>query len=132
MTKLNDDMFGPLQRAWLEALESGAYQQTSNFLKTDRGFCCLGVACELFAPDQWVRVGEEDGHPCHFKFGGEVGVLSMQVRDDYGFFNLNGGPHGDASVADRSLSMMNDDGCTFEEIAAKVRSNPRMYFREAK
>jgi hypothetical protein len=33
---------------WVNALRSGKYQQTSNWLQDETGHCCLGVACELF------------------------------------------------------------------------------------
>ena len=33
---------------WCEALESGKYQQIKYFLQDEKGYCCLGVACELF------------------------------------------------------------------------------------
>lgn len=33
---------------WAEALESGEYQQAKEFLCQRNGFCCLGVACEVF------------------------------------------------------------------------------------
>lgn len=36
-----------LKRRWVKALRSGDYPQTQGALKTDAGFCCLGVLCEL-------------------------------------------------------------------------------------
>lgn len=37
-------------RAWLKALRSGKYDQTTGRLEDENGFCCLGVACnELIA-----------------------------------------------------------------------------------
>lgn len=33
--------------AWTTALRSGQYPQTTEALRDDRGFCCLGVACEI-------------------------------------------------------------------------------------
>ena len=33
---------------WCEALESGKYKQTRHRLQESKGYCCLGVACELF------------------------------------------------------------------------------------
>lgn len=35
---------------WIEALRSGEYAQTTGRLQDFEGYCCLGVACELFAP----------------------------------------------------------------------------------
>jgi hypothetical protein len=35
---------------WANALRSGKYQQTTCVLQDSKGYCCLGVACEIFAP----------------------------------------------------------------------------------
>ena len=33
---------------WCDALRRGEYRQTNYALQNDNGYCCLGVACELF------------------------------------------------------------------------------------
>jgi hypothetical protein len=38
-------------RKWVKALRSGKYKQTSGTLKDDVGYCCLGVACDVFAKE---------------------------------------------------------------------------------
>ena len=38
---------------WLAALRSGDYKQTVKRLHRPDGFCCLGVACDLFNSDGW-------------------------------------------------------------------------------
>ena len=35
---------------WLEALRSGKYKQTTGRLQDSKGFCCLGVACDVLIP----------------------------------------------------------------------------------
>lgn len=35
---------------WTKALRSGKYKQTQGALHNKKGYCCLGVACELFIP----------------------------------------------------------------------------------
>lgn len=47
MAKKSIQQLGPLQLEWLEALESGKFEQGQTCLKKDNKFCCLGVACEL-------------------------------------------------------------------------------------
>ncbi len=37
-----------IAKKWVEALRSGEYSQTRGILADDRGFCCLGVLCELY------------------------------------------------------------------------------------
>lgn len=36
-----------IKQRWIEALRSNEYQQDINRLKTTKGFCCLGVLCDL-------------------------------------------------------------------------------------
>ena len=36
---------------WCQALRSREYEQGANKLQSERGFCCLGVACDLFIED---------------------------------------------------------------------------------
>lgn len=45
---------------WIAALRGGDYPQTEGKLQTDIGFCCLGVACDLYARDS----NEEYWIPC--------------------------------------------------------------------
>ena len=35
-------------KEWTKALRSGKYKQTKDTLQDKNGYCCLGVACELF------------------------------------------------------------------------------------
>jgi hypothetical protein len=51
---------------WIKALRSGKYKQTTGTLQNKEGYCCLGVACELFIPknkrqfeSDWIE--DEDG-----------------------------------------------------------------------
>lgn len=41
------------KRLWIEALHSGKYQQAYGKLRRNDGFCCLGVACDIYNHDQW-------------------------------------------------------------------------------
>ena len=36
------------KKIWVKALRSGKYKQTTHILRNTFGFCCLGVACDLF------------------------------------------------------------------------------------
>lgn len=35
---------------WVNALRSGEYKQTKHHLQDKKGYCCLGVACDIFIP----------------------------------------------------------------------------------
>lgn len=37
---------------WIVALRSGGYKQARGRLQNQRGFCCLGVACEVLIPEK--------------------------------------------------------------------------------
>ena len=50
MTKLTT-----AQQLWVDALRSGKYQQTTETLQDDKGYCCLGVACQV-AKEQGIEV----------------------------------------------------------------------------
>ena len=47
------------QTQWLAALRSGNYTIAKSYLERKGGFCCLGVACDLFLKD--TRKEHEDG-----------------------------------------------------------------------
>jgi hypothetical protein len=37
-------------KKWISALRSGKFQQTQGVLQDRDGYCCLGVACQIFSP----------------------------------------------------------------------------------
>lgn len=45
---------------WVAALRSGEYEQASGSLETFKGFCCLGVACKLFIPEDLLQYTERN------------------------------------------------------------------------
>ncbi len=62
---------------WVDALRSGEYQQARSALKTDEGYCCLGVACEVYQKE----VGDlevVEGYPAHL-YDNRSGVLPEKV-----------------------------------------------------
>lgn len=53
-----------LARAWVEALESGEFSQTTKVLRDRTGMCCLGVLCHLVDPGGWraLDIAEVEDH----------------------------------------------------------------------
>lgn len=116
---------------WVVALKSGEYKQTQSYLKTDEGFCCLGVLCDLYAKENsigWKEVistyydESEDYKEDYHEIDGSTETLPHSVRDwadmysDEGDFK-NGLVH-------PSLVSMNDDlGNNFLEIAEVIEKN---------
>jgi hypothetical protein len=40
---------------WVSALRSGKYKQTTGTLQDSNGYCCLGVACDIFIPQHKIQ-----------------------------------------------------------------------------
>lgn len=96
---------------WLAALRSGKYKQTSKYLRTEEGYCCLGVLCDLVAPDQWGVSNSISGAITHGNnpYSG-VGYPSSKVLEQVGI--------DDSDCKD--LARLNDMGKSFAEIADTI------------
>lgn len=106
-------------KAWVAALRSGKYKQAQGVLHNYHGYCCLGVACELYRQDtgngswhsarEYIFVDDDDY---------ENAVLTRRVADWLGLNveidSVVHLPSGD------SLAHMNDNGYTFEQIADAI------------
>lgn len=44
-----------LKAEWLRRLRSGEYKQDKNYLRTDSGYCCLGVLADAVPGVQWDK-----------------------------------------------------------------------------
>lgn len=129
------------RKLWAEALESGEYEQANSVLQTERGFCCLGVACvvaegwgievhrhretdklvggdldEQPAVQQWLGLKSEDGN---------FVCLNSAMAE-----NMSLSPYDD-QYPTTTLVHLNDDGnATFAELAAIIRAEPKGLFHE--
>jgi hypothetical protein len=86
---------------WVAALRSGEYQQGRFFLKSLDRFCCLGVACDIYAKEN------PDGKWLHsdFKAGDkELGVTSPPTTVCKWF----GLPEGPITAGGTGLITLND------------------------
>jgi hypothetical protein len=99
-----------IKQKWVSVLRSGEYQQTQGRLRTDNGFCCLGVLCDLYGKEH--NVEWEPGCDNHYEFQGNNASLSLYVVEWSGLEGSN--PYVDGG---KTLSLLNDSGKTFEEIA---------------
>lgn len=103
-----------IREAWIKALKSGDYEQTSGALRRDNGFCCLGVLCNLHAiahPELALKqvdvswyLGEDAGLP-------KAVMQWAGIDSKYGEYT-NG-----------SLADDNDDGESFSTIARIINRN---------
>lgn len=118
---------------WVEALESGRYEQGQNYLRTidDNKFCCLGVAEDLFNGD-WSTSEAYPGKYVVMEGGRQEAIcLTVPTQEVLGLGSFNPSMsiesvHGvrpsSAIFASRfPLAWLNDNGYTFAEIAQIIR-----------
>jgi hypothetical protein len=101
-----------IKQKWVSALRSGDYKQGQNFLRTDNGFCCLGVLCDLYIKEnnvEWELVNNGN----YYEFQYKVAALPLSVIEWSGVEGYN--PLVNDEIG--TLSELNDSGSTFEQIA---------------
>lgn len=111
---------GPNQEKWLKALESGDFKQMQQCLMAGNSYCCLGVGCVVMGlvpqcdGGDWSFAGEREAAPDEF-------VEFVGLHNKYGYSK---------GKVFSGLVSLNDNGTTFPEIAAIIRRDPSVYFRE--
>jgi hypothetical protein len=105
-------MNADLRHKWTEALRSGEYPQGTGALKTQSGYCCLGVAAAACFPDRVIElspysitVKDANGNPSGF-----TGCLPVDVSQELG---ISASQHSD-------LISLNDTGYPFNFIADRI------------
>lgn len=116
-------MNSELKSKWTTALRSGKYAQCVGELYgsetggNGKGFCCLGVLCKvvgmpntkLFQKDTLDSVGLPE----------LLGPWNCNNRD----VHFSSSDETTMTTTQRRLAAMNDNDCTFEEIAAWIDAN---------
>lgn len=122
-------------KKWVEALKSGEYKQIRDFLHTKEGYCCLGVACEIFKDvcnlnkeENSYGIWSYNGNDC---FLPKEVVNLLELNNEEGRFRESlkmkrSNNHRYYTVY--SLSEMNDDGFSFNEIAKFIEENEDQLF----
>ena len=117
---------------WVDALRSGKYTQTRGALRSDEGnnpkFCCLGVACDLYAQEVGGSWGpmEQRGYVKFTDPEDNVAsdFLTPAVTKWLGLLWDNGGN------VKHSLLRLNDSyKYTFAQIADHIESQPEGLFK---
>lgn len=131
-------------RQWIKLLLSGKYEQgTENLRSPDNSFCCLGVACDLYDPDNWKELGshwfyspsphlEEDvtlpGNVQDFlgfsKSEAPVSVESVNAvlkREPVRESLAHALSQSDIAFNHVCLTALNDNGATFSDIAKVLK-----------
>jgi hypothetical protein len=98
---------------WLRRLRSGEYPQIQGQLRTGKGYCCLGIACDVIDPTAWTHDNDSCFTATSFRHHFMTGNPDKEVRDKV---------HLSEQDSDR-LAGMNDRGSTFAEIADYIEKN---------
>jgi hypothetical protein len=118
---MNDNM-----RKVLVALRSGEYTKTTGALQNRRGYCCLGVMCDVFEKatgEDVPRYKDVLRYEDDFLDGGNLTKYS-QVKEWVGLTHACG-VFKDEHKGVWSLAGLNDNGSTFLQIADFIESEPK-------
>lgn len=104
-----------IKKLWLKALRSGDYEQTKGTLRSNVGFCCLGVLCNLAEREGIVTSNLVDAGASgsYYTYGERESdsVLPIEVRNW-------AKTEDDPMIDGESLSEWNDaKGYDFKQIA---------------
>ena len=69
-----------VKESWVSALRSGQYKQTRFKLKSQGGFCCLGVLCDLYSKETGEEWVEDENKNC-YQFLGQSQTLPDKVSE---------------------------------------------------
>ena len=118
-------MNSQIKQQWATALRSGKYTQDTGSLQTEKGFCCLGVLCDLYSKEtgiEWEVSYTIDQETCHlprYSFNTETAFLPVEVKEWAGLESRSPivkSPEDEL----KELAILNDNGSTFEEIAQLI------------
>lgn len=107
---------------WVAALRGGQYQQSKRYLKSLRGYCCLGVLCDLYLKEFPDKAFWTDDHEFIVDGRKNAYLLPHPVREWSGLSTRNG-VFPVAIRAYNSLDALNDYGASFDEIAKIIEEN---------
>lgn len=114
-----------IKKLWIDALNSGEYQQGRTFLHKDGKFCCLGVLCELYCKK--VSNIRKLHKEAKYSYAGRRSNLPDVVSIWAGLEIETEIPAGIGRYFDeessRSLSFLNDSGTPFKEIAEVIEKH---------
>jgi hypothetical protein len=110
-------MKADIKQKWVAALRNGEYEQTRAVLRSNGGFCCLGVLCDLYAQETGMKWRPSEQSTCYTLHGIST-TLPIEVRawaelaDEYGAYvevetNEDGATHPPYRT-DVSLTQLND------------------------
>lgn len=110
---------------WADALESGKYKQTIGMLKDERGYCCLGVLCEVDGIKK-EDIVSGDKQRIYTLYGKDRDRCFLPTELVYKYDMSSRRAHVYTSIKHRgktydNLAEMNDAGVRFKTIARYIR-----------
>lgn len=118
------------RKKWVEALRSGKYEQCAGSLHDEVGYCCLGVACEVYQKevgDLDVRIHANTNSQFYgcTMYDAEISTLPDRVAD---WLNVNDiGSLKEKFGCCSSLTQLNDAlKLSFNKIADVIESDNLM------
>jgi hypothetical protein len=102
-----------IKQKWVDALRSGDYKQGQDHLRTNSGFCCLGVLCDLYIKENQLEWEPSTHYKNFYVFQDMATILPLSVVEWSGVEGCN--PH--INDGESTLAKLNDRGSTFNEIA---------------
>ncbi len=121
------------RKLWVKALRSGEYEQTECSLRDNIGYCCLGVACDLYNnhfPNDLLEIYVDEDRGQVYVYDNCATYLPEKVRIALGLQTIEGRMRNYNLIEINSLSLMNDRGATFNDIADMIESSPDGLFEK--
>jgi len=117
-----------IAKKWVEALRSNEFNQGRGRLcqEADDGdyFCCLGILAELYCQEVGSSVWEKYAPRGMFVAEGELAIHGNVLKLPPGVMDWAGMKTHDGDYKkDRSLSMDNDAGKSFKQIANTINTH---------
>lgn len=109
---------------WARRLESGKYPQGKNGLNVDGRYCCLGVACEMAVEAGVIPEGAYTFGYTGYGVGDDfnTAILPIAVRE-WLEMDSSHGYIGGGDYTGCELTVFNDNGTSFPELATIIREN---------
>jgi hypothetical protein len=95
---------------WTAALRSGKYEKCQSFLRSDHGYCCLGVLADIMRPEEWDEESSRNSGRDIYCHDHTDRMLSDEMLKAFGLRRQG---------ASR-LAGLNDSGRSFDFIAAYI------------
>jgi hypothetical protein len=112
-----------IKERWIQAL--GTYQQATNALHTDEGYCCLGVLCDIYAKEHNINWTEGNFGYSKWEILDNEDILPPEVVEWAGIKSANpilAYSDGCGKMSAALMSDLNDElGFSFTDIAKLIR-----------